>query len=118
MKVLASLSFFSLLILLLICSCSANDEDEESSVRTQYTLTLTAGEGGSVSPQATGTFDEGTVITITATPDDGYRFDRWQGSDNDNGRCGFARHCRTGIKIDSNRDVHAFFRLGEDETRP
>ena len=37
-----------------------------------FTLTITAGEGGSVS--GGGEYDEGTEVTITATPDEGYEF--------------------------------------------
>ena len=44
----------------------------------QYTLTVTAGEGGSVTNG--GTFDEGTEVTITATPDDGNEFVGWEGN--------------------------------------
>ena len=45
----------------------------------QYTLTVTASEGGSVTNG--GTFDEGTSVTITATPNEGYEFIGWEGSD-------------------------------------
>jgi hypothetical protein len=40
-----------------------------------YTVTLTAGEGGSVSGE--GAYEEGTQITLTATPDEGYQFVGW-----------------------------------------
>ena len=40
-----------------------------------FTLTVTAGEGGSVS--GGGEYDEGTEVTITATPDEGYEFTGW-----------------------------------------
>ena len=45
-----------------------------------YTLTTSANpsEGGSVSPVG-GTYDEGTSVTLAATPASGYRFDRWSG---------------------------------------
>ena len=48
-------------------------------VLVQYTLEVTAGEGGSVTNG--GTFDEGTSVTITATPNEGYEFIGWEGSD-------------------------------------
>jgi hypothetical protein len=35
-------------------------------------------EGGSISP-GSGTYDEGTSVTLTVTPATGYRFDRWSG---------------------------------------
>ena len=44
-----------------------------------YTLTVTAGDGGSVSTEG-GEYEEGTEVTITATPDEGYeiyRLVRW-----------------------------------------
>jgi len=44
-----------------------------------YTLTLTAGEGGTVS--GGGEYEEGTEVTITATPAEGYEFTGWNGSD-------------------------------------
>lgn len=40
-----------------------------------YTLTVTAGEGGTVT--GGGTYESGTTATITATPNDGYRFVKW-----------------------------------------
>ena len=44
----------------------------------QYTLDVTPSGQGSVSPNG-GTFDEGTVVELTATPDDGWTFDYWTG---------------------------------------
>lgn len=41
-----------------------------------YTITAIAGEGGSVSSQG-GEYEEGTELTISATPDVGYRFVNW-----------------------------------------
>ena len=41
-----------------------------------YTLTVTSGEGGSVNSQG-GEYNEGTEITLTATPGEGYRFTGW-----------------------------------------
>ena len=43
---------------------------------TQYTLTVTAGDGGTVSTQG-GTYDEGTQLSITASPSLGYIFSGW-----------------------------------------
>ena len=53
------------------------------SVINQYTLTLSA-ENGTVS--GGGTFDYGTELTITATPDDGYEFTKWSDDNTDNPR--------------------------------
>ena len=88
---LSLIAFFSIA---LINSCSNEEEDTspppalvqpqepEPPAPTQYTLTVTAGEGGTVSTEG-GTYDEGTEVTITATPDDGYEFIGWEGSDTD-----------------------------------
>ena len=69
------------LVSVLIYSCSSDDDDSAASSviqtptpepdATQYTLTVTAGEGGTVSTQG-GTYDEGTSVSVTANPSDGY----------------------------------------------
>ena len=41
-----------------------------------YTLSVTAGNGGTVDKQG-GTFEEGTEVIVTATPNTGYRFTQW-----------------------------------------
>ena len=51
----------SIFILCLLLSCSKDVPAPEEPVPTQYTLTIAAGEGGSVSPDANGTYDEGTT---------------------------------------------------------
>ena len=86
MKRLFSLLTMLLMAFVFIYSCSAEEEETippNSTVQSttpepivvQYTLTVTAGEGGSVTNG--GTFDEGTEVTIIATPDDGYEFVGW-----------------------------------------
>lgn len=79
---------------LIISSCGAEEEDTtpppsvvatpepEPPAPTQYTLTVTAGDGGTVSTEG-GTYDEGTQVTVTALPDEGYGFLGWEGSNND-----------------------------------
>ena len=83
---------FTLTAFLILYSCSAEEEDTtpppniiltqepETPAPTQYTLTATAGGGGTVSTEG-GTYDEGTEVTITATPSEGYRFSGWEGND-------------------------------------
>ena len=53
---------------------------------TTYALAATAGVGGSVScatasgpASCSGTFEEGTGVTVTADPNDGYQVDSWSG---------------------------------------
>jgi len=44
-----------------------------------YALTITATLGGTTSPAAgTYTYSAGTVVSVTATPNTGYTFDRWE----------------------------------------
>ena len=95
MKNILSLYILALLAFVFVYSCSSEEEDtspppsiittpkpepEPTPATTQYTLTVTAGEGGSVSTEG-GTYDEGTSVTITATPNEGYEFVRWVGFD-------------------------------------
>ena len=90
MKFPLSLLLIFVLSFVLIYSCS-NDEEESVApvVQTpqqepepepvEYTLTVSAAEGGTVSTEG-GTYEEGTEITITATPSEGYRFTGWEGN--------------------------------------
>jgi hypothetical protein len=87
--------FFTLSLILLI-TCSKDSTEDNSSVYvappsnttnttpstsvTQYTITVSSGEGGSVSTTG-GTYNDGTSISITATPSEGYGFIGWNGSD-------------------------------------
>ena len=50
-----------------------------------YTLSVSAGEGGSVSSEG-GEYEEGTEVTITATPDDGYEFTGWSDGESSQSR--------------------------------
>ena len=87
-----SFSFLIVIVLsfIMVHSCSSEEDDtiapnviqtaEEESNPVQYTLTVSASEGGTVSTEG-GTFDEGTEVTITATPAEGYEFVGWEGSD-------------------------------------
>ena len=103
---------FALTAFLVLYSCSAEEEDitspptvqqptpEPEPETTQYTLTVTAGEGGSVSSEG-GNYDEGTEITITASPAEGYEFVGWEGSDS-------TENSLT-ITLNSNESINALF---------
>ena len=113
-------TFFFLLAFIFTFGCSSEHEELEPKILKQYTLILSAGKGGSWSPDANGTYDEGGLMTLTATPDEGYVFDRFEGSDNDGGNCGSIvrpppspNFCRAIILMDSDRDVWAFFKKRE-----
>ena len=81
------------LLSIFIYSCSSGDDDsappsviqtptaEPEETITQYTLTVSAGEYGSVSTEG-GKYDEGTEITVRATPAEGYKFTEWSDGNN------------------------------------
>lgn len=94
-----------LLLVILIITSGCLVEEEETTpapTPTQYTLTVTAGEGGSVSTDG-GTYDEGTTVTITATPSEGYRFSGWEGNDSTSESIT--------ITLNSNQTIKALFNL-------
>ena len=70
--------FYLSLLLLLTCAKedSQNPGTTPSNITPRYTLTASAGEGGSVSP-TTGSFNAGTQVSLTATPNSGYTFSGW-----------------------------------------
>jgi len=111
MKKLYLLSIITLTSIVLIYSCSTVEEYTVLQSPTQYTLTVSASNGGSVTPAASGTYNEGATVTITGTPEEGYKFERWEGSDFDDNPCNFSGpfNCRTAVTMDSDRDVEAFF---------
>ena len=114
MKFYLSLLTTCILFLTLVFSCSTEEEESvapvvqtpqpepEPSAPTQYTLTVSASEGGTVSTEG-GTYDEGTEVTVTATPDDGYEFIEWDGNDNQSNS--FT------ISVNSNITIQANFQI-------
>ena len=71
---------FLYLSFLIILTCAKEDSqapnNTPSNITPRFTLTASAGEGGSVSP-TTGSFNAGTQVSITATPNSGYQFTSW-----------------------------------------
>lgn len=67
----------------------------------QYVLTTAWSGDGRIQPNG-GTYDEGTIVTVTAIPDESWRFVEWQqdlaGSENP-----------TELTMDANKTVHATF---------
>ena len=89
MKYSFSFLFVCLLSFIIVFSCSTEEEESVAPVvqtpqpepePLEYTLTVSAADGGTVSTEG-GTYDEGTEVTITATANEGYRFDGWEGID-------------------------------------
>ena len=68
------------LILILLMGCGDESGTDPVEEKLNYTITVSAGEGGSVDTLG-GTYPEGTVLTITATPDAEYLFDGWSGTE-------------------------------------
>lgn len=92
-KSLSSIIFFIFCIIGFFSFFSCSDQEEDTPLpstlvqtpqtepnATQFTLTISASEGGTISTEG-GTYDEGTEITITASPEEGYKFVGWEGSD-------------------------------------
>ncbi len=69
-----------------------------------YTLTTSVNPAGSgsVSPDS-GTYDNGTTVTLTASPASGYRFDHWEGDASGNVTA-------VTISMNSNKNVTAAFK--------
>ena len=61
-------------VLFLVLNCSDDDDPEMFNL----SVTITPEDGGSVSPDG-GTFEEGTTLTLTGTPSEGYVFKEWTG---------------------------------------
>ena len=71
-----------LLLVLILISCSKdNSGDNDTNEKLNYNLTVTAGDGGSVDSSG-GTYPQGTRLTISALPEEGYSFDKWSGTEN------------------------------------
>ena len=114
MKKLLYPAAFTLTAFLILYSCSAEEDttlpptvqqptpELEPQAPTQYTLTVTAGDGGTVSTEG-GTYDEGTEVTITATPAEGYEFVGWEGSS--------STDTSLTITVNSSESLNAVFEL-------
>ena len=87
----------------IIFSCSKDTEPEipPPAPIVKYTLTVKAGEGGTVSSTG-GQYENGTSVTITATANTGYEFEKWSDGNTDNPRT---------IIVNSNITVEAQFIL-------
>ena len=90
MKFSLNLISFCFLSFILIFSCSTEEEESVSPVvqtpqpepepdPVQYTLTVSAADGGTVSTEG-GTYEEGTEVNISATANEGFIFNGWEGN--------------------------------------
>lgn len=103
MKKIQLISFLTITVFILICSCSTEGEDTALDSPTQYTLTVSASDGGSVSPAVTGIYNDGATVTITANDSEGCLQRDLLGLGGARGKS------RCIIKMNSNREVEAFF---------
>ena len=69
-------NLFTVLAVILISSTVSCSKDDGIA---EFNLVVGVTEGGSVNTSG-GTYDEGAQVTITATPDEGYRFTGWTGN--------------------------------------
>jgi len=76
---------YTLLAVLALASCSKEEEVVTPPAPNKYTLTVTADTGGAVSSPG-GTYNEGSKITVTATPDGMYLFKEWSDGSTQNPR--------------------------------
>ncbi len=83
-----------------------------SSPPPQYTLTITTNGNGGASG-ATGPHNEGTVVSITATPGIGAQFDNWSGDD---GTIANVNSANTTITMNGNYSITANFSPAPDVT--
>ena len=68
-----------LFFFLLTLSCSKDEsEDKADIVIPSYQVSVQSSEGGSVSTTG-GTYQSGGSLSVTATPNDGYKFTGWSG---------------------------------------
>jgi hypothetical protein len=83
-----------------------------------FTLSLVVDEGGAINvdPQSDNNqYASGTMVTLTATPNDGWSFERWEGNVND------TTQNSTTVRMDRDQSVKAVFvqnAAGEDDTTP
>ena len=87
-----------------------SNEVSASAPVTQYQLSASVGSGsGTISPTS-GTYNAGTVVTLTATPASGYRVASWTGTDNNSSTA-----TTNTVTMSANRSVTASFSTLADE---
>src|SRR6056297_1444544 len=84
---------------LILVNCKSTSTD--STTRYRVSLTAVPSEGGSVSP-ANGQHDEGASLDISATPNEGWLFIRWEGD--------YSGTSSTAtITVDGDKNIEAIF---------
>ncbi|MCL7748045.1 InlB B-repeat-containing protein [Halalkalibacter alkaliphilus] len=85
---------------------------QEVNQRTTYSLSLNSTEGGQITKDQSGNqFNSGTRVTLTAVPNSGWKFDRWEGNARGTSRTAT-------VTMDSNKTVKAIFLKVETAPKP
>ncbi len=101
MKNLQKLFLIVPVIVLFFLSCTKDSDDE--TIQFNINVSVTPSDGGTVSPSS-GTYDEGTVVTMEGTPSNGYSFVEWTGSIQ-------SRDNPVSITMDSDMDIIGVFEI-------
>ena len=78
-------ALYSVLVALALVSCAKEEEVVAPPAAKQYTLAISTETGGAVSTEG-GLYNEGSKITVTATPDGMYLFKEWSDGSTQNPR--------------------------------
>jgi len=76
-------TFLLFITLSLLISCGKDDSSSDVTPISKYTLSVTATDGGTVSPPG-GSYNEGSSVTITASPNSEYIFENWSNGSTEN----------------------------------
>ena len=76
-------TFLLFITLSLLISCGKDDSSSDVTPISKYTLSVTATDGGTVSSPG-GSYNEGSSVTITATPNSEYLFENWSNGSTEN----------------------------------
>lgn len=76
-------NFLIFITLSLIISCGKDDSSTDVTPISKYTLSVTLNDGGEVSSPG-GSYNEGSSVTITATPNSEYLFENWSNGSTEN----------------------------------
>jgi hypothetical protein len=76
---------FSVLFLFVVLIACSKEEEPTPPPTPKFTVSFSASEGGSVSTEG-GSYDQGTMVTVTATPDGEFHFDKWSDGNTENPR--------------------------------
>lgn len=75
--------FLLFIILSLFISCGKDDSSSNATPISKYTLSVTSTDGGTVSSQG-GSYNDGSSVTITASPNSEYLFENWSNGSTEN----------------------------------